>query len=202
MLDTGIQLQNTSSFLEKLRQSDNGLGSLVSDLEYTYLDPAKAEASSFMKYDVGLLVSYLEECHREYRDLLLPNIFNSFDQLLKNAPNCKLLHKAGPIILFGFKEDLIAHFNYEESSLFPYARDLKQGKNRSDYSTSVFENNHPKFVVDIERLIKFFKWLSTDLETYMTYRILMKRLGDLKTEFEVHGLIEDRVLIPKLKSLE
>lgn len=191
-----------NSLQKRLPKADNNSMSLASDLEYTYLDPVKAEASAFVKYDISLLVKYLEECHRDYSDLLIPNILNSFSQLLKNAPECKLLQQMGPVIIYGFKEDALAHFEYEEWNLFPYARAIEKGEQFKSYSTEEFERNHPEHVVDIDRLIKFFELLAPELESHMTYRILMKRLRDLKLEFEVHGLIEDRVLIPKLKSLE
>jgi iron-sulfur cluster repair protein YtfE (RIC family) len=191
-----------NSLQKRLPKADNDSLSLASDLEYTYLDPVKAEASAFVKYDISLLVKYLEECHRDYSDLLIPNILNSFSQLLKNAPECKLLQQMGPVIIYGFKKDALAHFEYEEWNLFPYARAIEKGEQLKSYSTQEFERNHPEHVVDIDRLIKFFELLAPELESHMTYRILMKRLRDLKLEFEVHGLIEDRVLIPKLKSLE
>lgn len=191
-----------NSLLKRLPKADDNSLSLASDLEYTYLDPVKAEASAFVKYDIGLLVNYLEECHNDYSGLMIPNILNSFSQLLKNAPECKLLQKMGPVLIYGFKKDALAHFEYEEWNLFPYARALDKGEKFRAYSTEEFEKSHPRHVVDIDRLIKFFDLLGSELESYMTYRILMKRLRDLKLEFDVHGLIEDRVLIPKLKGLE
>jgi len=191
-----------SSLMKRLPSADNTSLSLASDLEYTYLDPLKAEASVFVKYPIGLLVNYLEQCHRDYTELLISNILNSFSQLLKNAPDCRLLQQMGPLIIYGFKKDALAHFDYEEWNLFPYARALDKGEQLKTYSTEEFEKNHPEHVVDIDRLSKFFELLAPELESHMTYRILMKRLRDLKLEFDVHGLIEDRVLIPKLKSLE
>jgi iron-sulfur cluster repair protein YtfE (RIC family) len=169
-----------NSLQKRLPKADNDSLSLASDLEYTYLDPVKAEASAFVKYDISLLVKYLEECHRDYSDLLIPNILNSFSQLLKNAPECKLLQQMGPVIIYGFKKDALAHFEYEEWNLFPYARAIEKGEQLKSYSTQEFERNHPEHVVDIDRLIKFFELLAPELESHMTYRILMKRLRDLK----------------------
>jgi len=191
-----------NSIIHRISKTDTRATELASDLEFTYLDPARAEAKAFMKYDIHLLVDYLKSCHDDYIEFMIPNILNSFNQLLKNAPHCDLLQKMGPIIVYGFKEDAQAHFNYEERFLFPYALSLDKGEKELAYSTTEFEKNHPQHIVDIERLLQFFKMLSGELDSFMSFRILMKRLSDLKLEFDVHGLIEDKVLIPKLRSLE
>lgn len=193
---------NALPTLKKLPELNAYSEDFVSDLEFIYSDPVKAEANAFMKYDISLLVEYLELSHKEYIEVAIPNILNSFNQLLKNAPDSELLHKLGPIMLYGFREDVKAHFKYEEQNLFPYARALKESLEIKGYSTSEFERNHPQHIVDIDRLIMFFEILSPELNSFMTYRILKKRLDDLKLDFDVHGLVEDGVLIPKLKELE
>jgi len=192
----------TDSILKRISNVEPGSTNLATDLEYTYLDPLKAEAQLFMKYDIHVLVNYLENCHKDYTELMIPNILNSFNLLLKNASECVLLQKMGPILIYGFKEDVLAHFNYEERFLFPYALSLDKGDGAVGYSTKEFQKNHPEHIVDIERLLHFFEMLSNELDSFMSYRILVKRLSDLKIEFDIHGLIEDKVLIPKLKNLE
>jgi len=192
----------SDSILKRIPKTDVHANDLAADLEYIFLDPIKAETQAFKRYNIPLLVNYLEKCHRDYSEVLIPNILNSFNQLLKNAPTCKLLQRMGPILVYGFKEDVVAHFEFEEQNLFPYARALDKGERLLGYSTKEFERNHPEHIVDINRLIQFFELLSADLESFMSYRILMKRLSDLKLEFDVHGLIEDEVLIPKLQNLE
>ena len=175
---------------------------LRNEIEKSISDDGIRNAATFMHFDIGVLVAYLNASHDDYRKVFIPSIVTSFNQLIENASDCMLLQKMGPYLVYGFKEDAIAHFQYEEDYLFPYALQIDQNHVSNNYSTAQFEEDHPNHVVDIEKLLLFFSMLKEELNGFMSYRILMKRLNILKREFDLHGLIEDEILIPKIQELE
>ncbi len=175
------------------------------DLICYFDNPDMMQAHAFKKYDVQTLVHYLEICHDEYLNRRIPALFRNLQEAIKLSPSGTLLEKQGSFLFLEFARELKLHFDFEETNLFPYAREISKESACHlgiQYSTKQFELEHPSLIIDADKLLKFLDLHAEGFTANIAFNMLQKKLQELKTDIDLHELLEVTVLIPKLKDIE
>lgn len=150
--------------------------------------------------DLKALINYLLESHKYYLNERLPHIEEHLDHIIKA---CK--PKYGNMLRRFFdeyKNEVVDHFIYEEKNVFPYLQQLVNQDVKTDYKIKVFHENHTNIEDKLSDLMNILvKYLPADVFPKERIEIALD-INELSADLMSHALIEERVLIPFVESLE
>ena len=150
--------------------------------------------------DLKALTNYLLESHKYYLNERLPHIEEHLDHIIKAC-----IPKYGNMLRRFFdeyKNEVVDHFVYEEKNVFPYLQQLANQDVKTDYKIKVFHENHTNIEDKLSDLMNILvKYLPADVFPKERIEIALD-INELSTDLMSHALIEERVLIPFVESLE
>lgn len=152
-------------------------------------------------FDLEDLTDYLINSHKYYIDEQIPLIKQQLSQLA----NC--YDKREGDILKRFFDDYSAevkhHLSYEEDTVFPYIRSLKEGVlGGGKFTILQFEENHSNIedkLHDLKNII--IKYLPDQCHSDLRKDILYN-LFWLEEDLNKHALFENKILVPYVQSIE
>ena len=151
-------------------------------------------------FGVDSLIAYLQTSHLYYTGKCLPGIKQQLN-LIAQEGNSKPTR-----ILQGFYEDyqceVLKHFNYEETIVFPYIRQIIHGSSTKAYSITQFEKNHSNIDEKLNDLKNIIIKYLPDTGLPEELNSLLFQLFELENDFLKHTLIEDKILVPLVLQLE
>ncbi len=196
------------------QEKTQGLKDLVHELAIAFEMPAEFQATVFMHFPVQLIIDYIRKTHRLYLFKKLPEMEQSIDLLLHdytcNHPLLAILNE----FYSSYKVSLSLHICEEEQHLLPYIDFLlqaeKNGLNAYEffrqsqrYSLAEFEHDHENDTGhDLKQIRETILLYEPPLTNATPYRILLQQLHNFERDLTVHGLMEDQVLLPRLKVTE
>ncbi|MDD2490574.1 MAG: hemerythrin domain-containing protein [Bacteroidales bacterium] len=148
------------------------------------------------------LINYLKKTHSEF----ILNDIPKVEILIKEIALKSDFQNSHSTIFINFfeeyKSELISHFEYEDSIVFPYISGVIDGKIYPGYSIEKFEENHTNIeskISDLKNiLLKYFPSQNPHPALYD----LVEDLYILQSEFESHAYLEDNLLVPHVEFLE
>ena len=150
--------------------------------------------------DLKALTNYLLESHKYYLNERLPHIEEHLDHIIKAC-----IPKYGNMLRRFFdeyKNEVVDHFVYEEKNVFPYLQQLANQDVKTDYKIKVFHENHTNIEDKLSDLMNILvKYLPADVFPKERIEIALD-INELSSDLMSHALIEERVLIPFVESLE
>lgn len=150
--------------------------------------------------DMSQLIPYLTASHGYYLRERIPHIENHLNRI---ADACLPAHRDTLLKFFKeYREEVEKHFQYEEVTVFPYISKLHQGEKASGYSIHRFEKNHSNIedkLGDLTNII--LKYLPGNIMPNER-RSLLFDIFQLSTDLNTHSLIEEKILIPYVQTLE
>ena len=150
--------------------------------------------------DLKALISYLLESHKYYLNERLPHIEEHLDHIINAC-----IPKYGNMLRRFFdeyKNEVVDHFIYEEKNVFPYLEQIVNQNVKTDYKIKVFHENHTNIEDKLSDLMNILvKYLPADVYPKERIEIALD-INDLSIDLINHTLIEERVLIPFVESLE
>ena len=150
--------------------------------------------------DLKALVNYLLESHKYYLNERLPHIEEHLDHII-NACNPKygnMLRR----FFEEYKNEVVDHFVYEEQNVFPYLQQIVNQNVKTDYKIRVFHENHTNIEDKLSDLMNILvKYLPADVFPKERIEIALD-INELSADLMSHALIEERILIPFVESLE
>ena len=150
--------------------------------------------------DLKALVNYLLESHKYYLNERLPHIEEHLDHIINAC-----IPKYGNMLRRFFQEyknEVVDHFIYEEKNVFPYMQQLANQDVKTDYKIKVFHENHTNIEDKLSDLMNILvKYLPADVFPKERIEIALD-IDELSADLMSHALIEERVLIPFVESLE
>ena len=150
--------------------------------------------------DLKALINYLLESHKYYLNERLPHIEEHLDHIIKacNPKYGNMLHR----FFEEYKNEVVDHFIYEEKNVFPYLQQLVNQNVKTDYKIKVFHENHTNIEDKLSDLMNILvKYLPADVFPKERIEIALE-INELSADLMSHALIEERVLIPFVESLE
>ncbi len=150
--------------------------------------------------DLKALINYLLESHKYYLHERLPHIEEHLDHIINAC-----IPKYGNMLRRFFQEyknEVVDHFIYEEKNVFPYMEQLANQDVKTDYKIKVFHENHTNIEDKLSDLMNILvKYLPADVFPKERIEIALD-IKELSADLMSHALIEERVLIPFVESLE
>ena len=150
--------------------------------------------------DHKALISYLLESHKYYLHERIPHIEEHLNHIIEAC-----IPKYGNTLRRFFdeyKNEVVDHFIYEEKNVFPYLQQIVENNVKSDYKIKVFHENHTNIedkLLDLMNIL--IKYLPADIFPKERIEIALD-INELSADLMSHALIEERVLIPFVKTLE
>lgn len=160
------------------------------------------EISNFDKNDIEFIVKFLKNSHTYYLREKYPEIH----ELIKKIEN-KLQNQEIKLISQFFNEyfsEVAEHLEYEDKIVFPYIYSLlsKIQKNPSSFSVQEYQEHHTDIEYKLTELCNLLlKHIRLKDASYMKSKLLYSIL-ELEQDLYVHSIIEDKILIPLVHSLE
>lgn len=160
--------------------------------------PEKADFDQLSELSTQDIIGYLKASHGYFLEFRLPNICSQLKLALPDSG-------ARNTILSYFEEyetEVREHMHYENEVFFPYVEQLVNGLISKEYSVNEFESRHNDIEEKLNDLINL-------LLKYIPVQGNMYRLSDVLEELQLcnreldrHRLLEDEVLVPKIRRIE
>ncbi|MDR0541779.1 MAG: hemerythrin domain-containing protein, partial [Dysgonamonadaceae bacterium] len=138
--------------------------------------------------------------HRDYLKNRMPEVI---EQVLNLVDRCRMKHGE---MLMGFcekyRQEVVAHFDYEEQVVFPYIRALLEGKKTDSYKIKEYERNHSNLdaaLNDLKNII--IKYLPPECTIEKCRNVLID-LFLFESDLSKHTLLEDQILIALVERIE
>lgn len=165
-------------------------------------------------FSIKLIINYLRSTHRLYVDEMVPQIEAKIKTL---AATCSEELKDKLVLLQNFFEnyrsELQEHISHEDLEIYPYTLKveeyfllgkasvefLERIKANSIVAYSDQHNNLDEKLFDLKNII--IKYLPAPRNSKLCNSILHD-LFELEADLKTHDNIENRVLVPKIKSME
>lgn len=150
--------------------------------------------------DLDILIGYLLESHKYYLNERLPHIEKHLDNIIDAC-----IPKYGNMLRRFFdeyKNEVVNHFIYEEQNVFPRLQQIVSQNIKTDYKIKVFHENHTNIEDKLSDLMNILvKYLPADVFPKERIEIALD-ISELSSDLMNHALIEERILIPFVESLE
>jgi regulator of cell morphogenesis and NO signaling len=170
-------------------------------------------AADYEPYSIEVIVDYIQRTHAFYLQKKLPEIEQSISLLSglysSNHPILAALHG----FFHKYCKDLTEHIGEEEQKLLPYIVLLRQAidspKHFSEYiftsrnySIARFLADHHETDDDLKDIRQTIRLYDPPATNESLYRILLAQLQAFEQDLQIHGCIEEQVLIPKTLKIE
>ncbi|MBQ7280747.1 MAG: hemerythrin domain-containing protein [Bacteroidales bacterium] len=166
---------------------------------YTFSDYVP-EASSLSDDDVTQMLEYLVASHRYYVNERMPHIERHLDHVASQAG--ERYAAALKTFFSGYCDDVVAHFTYEEQTIFPLIERRKAGGHISRSVVSHMSSTHDSAVDKLSDLMQIlFKYLPSE-GLAEELNELAFTIMQLSSDLNKHVVIEDNLLIPYLLGKE
>ena len=146
------------------------------------------------------VITYLQNTHKDYLEVRMPQIINDIHNLVNI---CRL--KNGDFLdsfCEKYKQEVIAHFKYEEEIVFPYIIQLLHGVRENRYKIKEYESNHSDIDASLNDLKNIIiKFLPQDC-TIEKCRDILQNLFMFEHDLSKHTLLEDKILISLVEHIE
>ncbi|MFW5835407.1 MAG: hemerythrin domain-containing protein [bacterium] len=153
--------------------------------------------------DISLLISFLKNSHKYYKNDKYPEIRNYISDLGKR-------HASQDIDLVSrffneyFKE-VLDHLDYEDETAFPYFCRLNEDnkiREKENFSVHEYRDHHTDIetkLADLKNLL--LKHISVKNELPLRRRLLIS-LFELEYDLNIHSMIEEKILLPLVERME
>lgn len=145
------------------------------------------------------LIFYLHNAHDYFLNFRLPHIRRKLVKAIDDCPE-----DVGFVIIKFFDEyvaEVNKHMSYEERAVFPYVRNLLEGKKDPKYNISIFSKRHDQVEMKITELkniiIKYYPGAGTNTLNSVLFDIFAT-----EEDLTSHARVEDYLFVPAILALE
>ena len=145
------------------------------------------------------LITYLLNSHAYFLDFRLPLIRQRLLSAISNCPQ----ELAYVIRRFfdEYVEEVHKHMNYEDRTVFPYARRLASGERDGNYNIGIFSKRHDQIELKITELKNLLIKYYTAPSGYELTAVLHD-IFSVEIDLAAHNYIEDSIFTPYIQYLE
>ena len=159
-------------------------------------DPSTEQIASV---HLDSLIAYLSNSHAYFLDFRLPLIRQRLLSAISNCPQ----ELAYVIRRFfdEYVEEVHKHMNYEDRTVFPYARRLAAGERDEHYNIGIFSRRHDQIELKITELKNLLIKYYTAPSGYELTSVLHD-IFSVEIDLAAHNYIEDVIFTPYIQYLE
>lgn len=151
------------------------------------------DADELEQVPIEGIVAYLQASHKNYIDVRMPRIIDAVLGLPGGEMLASFCEK--------YRQEAVAHFKYEEDTVFPYIRKLIDGE-RPAYRISEYGSNHSDIdgaLEDLKNIIVKYLPRACTIEKSSP---VLEGLFTFGYDLRRHTLLEDTILIPLVERLD
>ncbi|HMT30605.1 MAG TPA: hypothetical protein PKD91_15115 [Bacteroidia bacterium] len=190
-------------------QNQNFIATLIRAFE----DDGNFNYKEFEKFPLGMVIDYVKRTHRLYFNKSLQEIEQSI-LLLNQAytfghPMLEMLNE----FYLDYKTELILHIREEDQQLLPHiiylSNSIENGFDQYDlfrrqqlFTIEHFVSTHEDNDAVLEDVREKILMYDPPVTNKFVYQVLLNQLEFFGHDLKIHGLIEDRVLLPKALEME
>lgn len=184
-----------STVAEACRGSGVSIDTFLAVANYTAERPWSVD-----KVDLAALMAYLENAHTYFLDFSLPMIRRKLTEAIGNGEREDV---ATLIMRFfdGYVGEVRRHMEYENDTMFVYARKLLAGTLPDVALTDSYSQTHESMVESLDELkdiiIRHYSQRGNDLLTSVLYDIM-----NCERDLTAHCKVEDDMFVPALRRKE
>jgi len=180
--------------------AQSGINAQVFLLIVNFLLSGRIDTSRLSAVTAREVAQFLHNSHNYYLQYKYPHIRANLLTALDPSHS-----DINPIIIKYFDDyinEVQAHFNYEEHTVFPYVESLSEGKRDNLYNIGMFTRRHDHEVenklAELKNII--LRYYSTSVP-YRMYDVLVD-LYNCEDDLKQHAQVEDNILVPLISELE
>lgn len=146
------------------------------------------------------LMSYLRKSHKDYLENRMPKIIGRILELVgdRNVKHGTML----AVFCEKYRQEVIAHFNYEEQTVFPYIAALLKGEKPNSYQIEEYKSTHGDLddaLSDLKNIM--IKYLPEEFTIEMGRDVFID-LFLFESDLDKHTILEDKILISLVEHIE
>ncbi len=183
------------------------------EIAKAYLDELYVPEEGLALFPLATMVDYITSTHSYYKEIALPMVE---EKLMRLMDHSSLSEKEVTLIRTFFndyKEEFMAHLSQEEEQVLPYVLELERqaSQDKPDpvfleklqvYSIREFEKEHTRLETSLSHLSELIiKYLPPFDDPQLCHQVL-NDLASLMKDLVDHADMEDKVLIPRVATLE
>lgn len=162
-------------------------------------------------FSIRELLSFLQVSHQYYLRKKLPEIEQSLLHITGRFSETHSILTSLAFFFNSYKNKLVKHIREEDEKLFPYIDrlltiDEVSESEKEDLlrlkTLSHFEENHDPVEDELYAVNQVLFKFSEKKDLPFPFRVFLNQIALFEVELRKHALIEDEVLIPKVKKLE
>lgn len=173
----------------------------------------QGQKGKFAQFSAPVIVDYLRRTHTLYLEKKLPEIEQSLNHLVYGYQYHQPYLVAIKALFDRYKQNLIVHIEEEEKNFFPHALYVfdqyhrggclnKFSKKLRKYSVNDFAHHHDDTETELMLIREaIIKYSPKEVEASL-HRVLMSQIESFVHDLNIHAMIEDEVLVPKIIELE
>lgn len=202
-------LQSLGSFGINLGFGDKTVKEVCEDQgvdTYTFLTVINFTINGHRDYDdaervsVPTLIHYLQASHAYFLDFQLPAIRKQLSEALDARDNlARLIMK----LYDEYAQSIRKHMKYEEQMVFPYVRELQEGRVPTDYSVATYSKHHTQTDQKLRELKNIIiKYLPSDGLSNNKLTATLYNIYNCETWLQEHADVEEQIFIPAIRRME
>lgn len=180
--------------------AQSGINAQVFLLIVNFLLSGRIDTTRLSAVSAREVAQFLHNSHNYYLQYKYPHIRTNLLAALDPAHA-----DINPIIVKYFDDyinEVHAHFNYEEQTVFPYVTAISDGKYTGPYNIDIFTRRHDHEVEGkLSELKNIILRYYTTSVPYRMYDVLVD-LYNCEDDLKKHAQVEDNILVPLISALE
>ena len=164
------------------------------------IDGYRPTREALQNADLQDILGYLRKSHSYYTQVMLPRLEEALEQMV--VPCEDKQKRVIRRFFLDYREELMAHFAYEEDTVFPYVEEMLASRGSSCFTIGEYEQNHSNIeekLADLKNLVMMYLPPQCDSQAA---QIALFYLYSLETDLAKHTLIEDDILVPMVVRME
>ncbi len=165
----------------------------------TMLDPEYELESGEGAISVECFLRYLHNSHTYYLDFRLPELRRK----LIEAIDCRHGDIAFAVLRFydEYVDEVRKHLQYEETTVFPYVRQLLAGTSKGDYNIETFLSQHDQIADKLTELKNILVQYYPSEDSFELNGVLFD-IFTCEEDLATHNFVEDHLFVPVVQQLE
>lgn len=162
-----------------------------------------SENDEYLASDIILIIKFLKNSHQYYKNEKYPEVLD-FIKILHLSNHSKETELV-EIFFIEYFNEVKDHLDYEEKIAFPYICELlnkKKNKSKNNFSVKIYKKRHSDIeskLTDLKNLLLNHLHLKNEMSIK---RKLLYSLFELEFDLGIHSIIEEKILIPLVISIE
>ncbi len=209
----GIPLGFQEKTVDEVCKSNKVDTNFFVHLANCFHDSSNLSNVDFPDFNPRWFVSFLRRTHQCYLEHKIPEIQGKIDELIHEIKSSVKNYKLIQNFFTEYINELTAHIGIEEKTVFPYILALSSCIEQNsltetyqtrfkDYNIGVYLDQHDDIeekIYDLKNIL--FKYLNLPTNS-CKYNTLLYELFRLEKDIQIHSVLEEKILIPKVKQME